>query len=594
MTRASGALRWFAAAACLLTAITIEFVHVDPALAAPRSAHLALVIGNAGYAQGPLPIAANDAGLVAQSLAQAGFDVTGLMDADPATLHRAVTRFAETVKAQGPNGIVLVYVSGYGLQFAGANYLVPVGARIARQADIPREALPLEEITGPLDALPARARLFVFDLARQTPFAADEPASLAKGLMPMEPPAGSLYAFNAAPDLIAEPDLPPYGAYARALAETLRTPHLSLAAIFVRIRLRVAELSNGAVVPWASSAVAGELTLGGQGQELIVPPAFGDLAHAAPNEAYWTAIGQDTLEAYETFVRTRPEEAHADRLRLMIAIRREALTWAFSVAADKPAAYWAYMLRYPRGPHYVDVRRRLAALKTSLEPPPRFEPYDVPGLATPGEGERKIVSAPPSTSRQADAAPGPGVPDTLLPPPPPAFYMDLPPPTLAPCGALPLPAPIAIGAAHAAMDMPGQITEPFVPHLGAVTVQSGVLADAAAMTLTTSAGLLTRTLTTAQRDGRAIVETDGADEVLSRISINRADTEVTISQTDDGSSPSLDISTKIDALGQRVTRITTGADELIAAFRANPRGTVTETKWGHAPFAPGCFVAPDL
>jgi len=47
-----------------------------PAEAAER--RIALVVGNANYQTGSLPTPANDAGLVAQTLQAAGFDVLGL------------------------------------------------------------------------------------------------------------------------------------------------------------------------------------------------------------------------------------------------------------------------------------------------------------------------------------------------------------------------------------------------------------------------------------------------------------------------------------------------------------------------------------
>lgn len=43
---------------------------------------IALVVGNANYQTGSLPTPANDAGLVAQTLQAAGFDVTGARDLD--------------------------------------------------------------------------------------------------------------------------------------------------------------------------------------------------------------------------------------------------------------------------------------------------------------------------------------------------------------------------------------------------------------------------------------------------------------------------------------------------------------------------------
>src|SRR5262249_33868659 len=50
---------------------------------------VALVIGNAGYQAGALTTPANDAGLIAQTLQAAGFDVAGARDLDQDSLRRA-------------------------------------------------------------------------------------------------------------------------------------------------------------------------------------------------------------------------------------------------------------------------------------------------------------------------------------------------------------------------------------------------------------------------------------------------------------------------------------------------------------------------
>src|SRR5215472_3650773 len=54
--------------------------------AEPTEKRIALVIGNGSYQTGALPTAANDAGLIAQTLQAAGFDVVGARDLDQDTL----------------------------------------------------------------------------------------------------------------------------------------------------------------------------------------------------------------------------------------------------------------------------------------------------------------------------------------------------------------------------------------------------------------------------------------------------------------------------------------------------------------------------
>src|SRR5437762_9765235 len=77
---------------------------------------LALVVGNANYSSGALPTPANDAGLIAQTLQAAGFDVVGVRDLDQDSLRRTFRDFIAKVSAAGPDTVAFVYLSGYGLQ----------------------------------------------------------------------------------------------------------------------------------------------------------------------------------------------------------------------------------------------------------------------------------------------------------------------------------------------------------------------------------------------------------------------------------------------------------------------------------------------
>src|SRR6185503_6260986 len=97
-------------------------------------------------------------------------------------------------------------------------------------------------------------------------------------------------------------------------------------------------------------------------------------------DAYTAAIDRDTVEGYEDFLASYPDDPLARRVRAMLAARREAITWRRTYVADTPEAYWSYLRRYTRGPHAWDARRRLAILTASLEPPPDFAAidYDIP------------------------------------------------------------------------------------------------------------------------------------------------------------------------------------------------------------------------
>src|SRR2546429_3837828 len=72
---------------------------------------LGLVVGNANYSSGALPTPANDAGLIAQTLQAAGFDVVGVRDLDQDSLRRTFRDFIAKVSAAGPDTKAFIYPS---------------------------------------------------------------------------------------------------------------------------------------------------------------------------------------------------------------------------------------------------------------------------------------------------------------------------------------------------------------------------------------------------------------------------------------------------------------------------------------------------
>src|SRR5215510_5746449 len=197
--------------ACILLAVGI-FHPFGPALAQQQEKRIALVIGNGAYAKSPLATAANDAGLIAQTLQAAGFDVVGARDLDGDTLRRTLRDFIQKAEGSGPDTVAMVYLAGYGLQLAGENYFVPVDSAINRDTDVPIEALRTGDYIRQLASLPLKAGIVVLDAGRQQPFVNGQ---IASGLALVEADPHMLIAFNAAPGTVAPAEQGPYGAYAQ-------------------------------------------------------------------------------------------------------------------------------------------------------------------------------------------------------------------------------------------------------------------------------------------------------------------------------------------------------------------------------------------
>src|SRR5262245_15966000 len=123
------------------------------AIAQQSEKRIALVIGNGAYQTEALPTAANDAGLIAQTLQASGFDVVGARDLDQDMLRRSFRDFLEKANGSGPDTVAFVYFAGYGLQLEGENYLVPTDARIARATDVAASAVRVSDYLRPLAAL---------------------------------------------------------------------------------------------------------------------------------------------------------------------------------------------------------------------------------------------------------------------------------------------------------------------------------------------------------------------------------------------------------------------------------------------------------
>lgn len=552
--------------------------------AAQTPERLALVVGNGAYPARPLPTATNDAGLIAETLARDGFDVTAGADADAATLRQLVEGFLAKAKAAGSGSVFVVYLSGYGLQYDGSNYLVPVDAKIARDADVPGAAYALADLTRALDAVPARARLYVLDLAHDGPFARDG-APLAGGLALVKSAPNSLVAANTSPGTVASPTGATYGAYARTLSTLIDASDLPATDLFEQLRLRVAAVSDGASVPWHVSQLDPDFRLGPAPRKTSVaawtPPA-GPLASLGADAAFYGTLARDSLAGYDAYLAAFHDDPLAERVRAMAAARREATIFELAVSADMPAVYWTYMRRYPRGPHLYDVRRRLALLHAQLEPPPRFDVWTFPNVGLPNPAELAILAKMPLMLREPNAPPLPAPPANLVTTALPDTA-DLSVPPLPVTGALPLPMPVRLTHSGTV----GTIRQPFVPGYGELvaTIRSSE-SGAPDIVITRGRSLVSRTNAESAPGKRIVTQRDAAGAVISRSVTTTGGEVATTVQTGPTGGILKKVVTRAEPGGAQTTIVSNGANKVIATVDRDKNGVVVAAKHAEAPGSP--------
>jgi hypothetical protein len=350
---------------------------------------VALVIGNSAYQSvTPLPNPANDAKAVGDLLAAAGFEVIAAPDLTQQGMREAFRDFSARVAEKGADTVALVFYAGHGLQIDGENFLVPVDARIARESDVPIQAVRLADVMNALAAAPSRTRIVLLDACRNNPFA-DIKATTGRGLAIVDAPTGSIVSYSTAPGMEAEDGTGADSPYTTAFLAIAREPDLPIEQAFKRMRLSVHQSTGGRQTPWESSSLTDNFSFfrsggatavkadrpGGVAVRAKSMDAWRDaLAPHAEGEAFAIVIRADVVEAYRAFLALHPSSPFATRVRGLLERRVEMTAWHDAVVVDTVASYRTFLAAYPGSDVAATARRlmeraRLRAASINAGPP---------------------------------------------------------------------------------------------------------------------------------------------------------------------------------------------------------------------------------
>jgi uncharacterized caspase-like protein len=379
---------------------------------------LALVIGESAYRSVmPLPNPANDATQMSKLLTDAGFEVTAASDLSQKEMNDKVGDFAAQIAARGPDTVALVFYAGHGLQIDGENFLVPVDVDPKREADIPLQAVRLNDVLNTLNSVPSRMRILLLDACRNNPFPAINQTA-GRGLAMVDTKSGApgtFVSFSTSPGSEAEDGSGSDSPYTTALLTAARTPGLPIEQAFKQVRLAVNKATDGRQTPWDSSSLTEDFSfISGSGARASAPSfAKSDgakrsaddwrrLLQGRPVEAAHDMIVEDgTLEAYQAFVALFAKSPFATEAHQWILRTQRMLAWNEAVSLNTAASYRAFLAEYPDSDLAATARKLVERL--------RYKPNLMPAMvasAAPAVSTNNCTSPTgPSSPKKAEVVP---------------------------------------------------------------------------------------------------------------------------------------------------------------------------------------------
>ena len=379
---------------------------------------LALVIGQSAYRSVPaLPNPANDAKAVTQLLTDSGFEVSTAADLSQGQMREVVSEFAGKVAAKGADTVALVFYAGHGLQIDGENFLVPVDIDPKREADIPIQAVRLNDILNTLTSVPSKMRILMLDACRNNPFPDLKTAGGGLALIDAKVGApGTFLSFSTSPGAVAEDGSGSNSPYTNALLAAGKEQNIPIEETFKRVRLAVNKVTEGRQTPWDSSSLTEDFRFSGASVAGPKPAATPkksvaewtrDLKGKPVEAANELIVADGTDEAYEAFAGLFPQTALGRLARDWLVRHRRMVAWNDAVLINTASGYRSFLAKFPDS----DLSATARKLELRLRNRPEFTP---------------AVAAANAAVPQNVALTGPMCPCNVQPPPPQPLKVNVP------------------------------------------------------------------------------------------------------------------------------------------------------------------------
>lgn len=304
--------------------------------AAQQDRRVALVMGVGAYQSVPaLANPVQDAQAVSAMLKSLGYEVIEGYDTDLITMQRTIKQFRE--KLDGASAAIFYY-AGHGISVKDDNYILPVDARLNKEADVDFNTVPLRFVINQMEQ-ETKVNIVLLDACRDNPFEEQLKRSLgtrsamvSRGLAAVDTNTthGLLISFATSPKSVAfDGAAASNSPFTRALLKHMAEPGVPVSVVMDRVREDVFKATNEKQRPWVNTSIIGEFFINPKREPTAVVAA----ANAAPLPAA-------AMPAPVAAPQPQPGQS---------ATAAEVAFWDSVQKSDRVDEYKAYLAAYPAG-----------------------------------------------------------------------------------------------------------------------------------------------------------------------------------------------------------------------------------------------------
>jgi lipoprotein NlpI len=350
---------------CFSLTLLAGLLFAAPALPSASSGNVALLIGNANYADGAttLPLALNDTRTLADEFRRNNFDVEVRENLGVDEMRRTIEAFMGRIRS---GSAAVFYFNGHGIQAGRQTFLLPINAQVSSEASVRRDGINVDATVAEMHKRGAKVQVVIVDAARRNPYETRFRTSPA-GLATLDMPEGTVALYSTAPGKLTTDGKGPNSLLVTELVREMRVGGRPAEEVFNRTRIAVSRATNNEQNPWVATSLIEPYTLG-QTMQGAAPAVSASTQPAQPLPTSTTPTKAPPVIATPAPVRPSPPVDSEDE------IRRD---YQFAETASTRKAWEDFLARHPSG-RYSDLAREKLAKLTSRPEPSRPAPAPTP------------------------------------------------------------------------------------------------------------------------------------------------------------------------------------------------------------------------